>query len=248
MASVWIHSPAGLLCGAPKNGNDAPPLKPASIALCGNKFGHGGFSTMQSEHGGAAGRDPNFGLEEVEMVFLEAVAGGSSISGRALGTCGDQRLQARNQRRSSSREFQMSVAGPFEVLIPGTEHEHGNAPAVAHVGGKELLLGEGKRMAEHDGGEFVVFQQIEGAKRGGDRGHIETGPLQQAVACGQQSMIATDGQDTRPNQNGTSPMSRSSAHLYQHDIKGRDAVAQVTKGSAGRKMLLFRPVLGTSWH
>ncbi len=114
---------------------------------------------------------------------MEAVAWGCSISGRALGTCGNQRLQARNQRRSSVRDFQISVAGPFEIFIPGTEHEHGNAPAFAHIGGKELLLGEGKRMADHDGGEFVVFQQIEGAKRGGDRGYIETGPLQQAVAC-----------------------------------------------------------------
>lgn len=97
-------------------------------------------------------------------------------------------------------------------------------------------------MADHDGGEFVVFQQIEGAKRGGDRGHIETGALQQVVACGQQSMIATDGQDTRPNQNGTSPMGRRSAHLYQHDVTGRDAVRQVTKGTESRNTRAFRPV------
>ena len=75
----------------------------------------------------------------VEMAFREGVAWGCSISGRALGACGNQRLQARNQRRSSFGEFQISVAGPFEVLIPGMEHEHGNAPAIAHIGGKELL-------------------------------------------------------------------------------------------------------------
>jgi hypothetical protein len=51
-----FRSPAEIACDTAKKGNDAPPLKPASIVLCGNKFGHGGFSTMQSEHGGAAGK------------------------------------------------------------------------------------------------------------------------------------------------------------------------------------------------